>query len=109
MRYSEEDVANALFAYTDEGISLSKAAQMYGIPKSTLSTRLNGRGCRADQTQPSQRLSDYQEGQLVQWILRQEKLGHPPTHSHVKACIQALLHQIGDTRPLGKNYLTKFI
>jgi hypothetical protein len=33
MRYTEEGVANALFAYTDEGISLSKAAQMYGISR----------------------------------------------------------------------------
>lgn len=33
----------------------------------------------------------------------------PPTHSHVNACIWALLHHVGDTRPPGENYLRKFI
>ena len=50
--YTEELLINAAFDVTDNGISLSKVAQKYGVPKATLSYRLSGRPLRAEITHP---------------------------------------------------------
>jgi hypothetical protein len=44
----------------------------------------------------------------VSWILRQEQLGFAPSHTLLKATVTALLHQAGDIRPLGKNWIESF-
>ncbi|RYC79190.1 hypothetical protein BFJ63_vAg17935 [Fusarium oxysporum f. sp. narcissi] len=43
------------------------------------------------------------------WLLRQESLGYALTHSQLRSCVEALLRQQGDNKPLGKNWTTRFI
>ncbi|KAI1325482.1 hypothetical protein F5Y16DRAFT_377745 [Xylariaceae sp. FL0255] len=63
-------------------LGIKKAAQKWGVPKSTLADRLKNRPTFTNQQQPAQRLSKAQEDGLVEWILRQEALGYPVTHSN---------------------------
>jgi hypothetical protein len=55
--YTEDDVANAILAITDDGLSLNKAAQQHGIPKQTLLDQMHGKGAKGDQVQPKSRVS----------------------------------------------------
>jgi hypothetical protein len=55
--YIEETLANALFDITDNGLSQYRAAQKWGVPQQTISTRLRGQTALVDQIQPQQHLS----------------------------------------------------
>lgn len=40
--YTEDDIADAIFDVTDNGLLVNKAAQKYNIPATTISARMNG-------------------------------------------------------------------
>lgn len=108
--YSEDDVAEAILETTDNGLSLTQAAQKWGIPKQTLSDRLKGRKSVQEVQQPAQHLSQHQEERLEMWVLRQEALGYAPSHGQLRACAVSLLKEQGTSAPvLGKNWVTRFL
>jgi hypothetical protein len=39
----------------------------------------------------------------------QESLGYALTHSQLRSCVEALLRQQGDNKPLGKHWTTRFL
>ncbi|RYC77667.1 hypothetical protein BFJ63_vAg19460, partial [Fusarium oxysporum f. sp. narcissi] len=85
------------------------AAQKRGVPRSTLSGRLSGQASRNERIQAHQRISKSQEETLLRWVLRQESLGYALSHSQLRACVEAILKQQGDNKPLGKHWTTRFI
>ncbi|OBS16728.1 hypothetical protein FPOA_12668 [Fusarium poae] len=56
-----------------------------------------------------QRISKSQEETLIRWVLRQESLGYALSHSQLRACVEAILKQQGDNKPLGKHWTTRFV
>ncbi|RKK21579.1 hypothetical protein BFJ66_g17515 [Fusarium oxysporum f. sp. cepae] len=107
--YTEDEVAEAMLDVTDNGLSQSKSAQKREIPRSTLGDRLRGLPSRSEVTQPAQLLSKPEESRLVAWILRQEALGYAPSHSQVRATVNALLRQQGREKPVGVHWLARFM
>jgi hypothetical protein len=107
-RYIEDDIADAILVVTDEGLTLGQAALRFDIPKTTLSSRMRGRGAQADQIQPKQRITNNEEVRIKEWALRQESLGYRLSHSQIWAAVEALLKQRGDTTPLGVNWVSGF-
>ncbi|KAF6525446.1 hypothetical protein HZS61_011241 [Fusarium oxysporum f. sp. conglutinans] len=103
--YTEDEVAEAMLDVTDNGLSQNKSAQKREIPRSTLGDRLRGLPSRPEVTQPAQLLSKPEESRLVAWILRQEALGYAPSHSQVRATVNALLRQQGREKPVGLDSL----
>jgi DDE superfamily endonuclease/Tc5 transposase DNA-binding domain/helix-turn-helix, Psq domain len=93
----------------ENGVSQRKAAQRWGIPRSTLQKRLNGSQSRSDAFESLQRLSKEQEYHLVQWILVQTNLGLPPTHQTVKEFATRIIKAGGDDQPLGKHWIEGFL
>lgn len=93
----------------ENGISQRKAAQRWGIPRTTLQSRLNGRQARSDAYESYQRLSKEQECHLVGWILVQTNLGLPPTHQQVKEIAQRIVKAGGNDQPLGKHWMEGFL
>ncbi|KAI8398852.1 hypothetical protein FOFC_20077 [Fusarium oxysporum] len=59
--------------------------------------------------QAHQRIPKSQEETLIRWVLRQESLGYAPSHSQLRACVEAILKQQGDNKPLGKHWTTRFV
>ncbi|KAF6517789.1 hypothetical protein HZS61_003350 [Fusarium oxysporum f. sp. conglutinans] len=107
--YTEDDVAEAIFDTTDRGLSQNEAAQKRGVPQWTISRRLSGQASRNERIQAHQRIPKSQEKTLIRWVLRQESLGYAPSHSQVRACVEAILQQQGDNKPLGKHWTTRFV
>ncbi|RYC80162.1 hypothetical protein BFJ63_vAg16956 [Fusarium oxysporum f. sp. narcissi] len=107
--YTEDDVAEAILDITDRGLSQNEASQRRGVPQSTLSGRLSGQASRNERIQAHQRISKTQEETLIRWVLRQESLGYALSHSQLRACIEAILQQQGDNKPLGKHWTTRFV
>jgi hypothetical protein len=109
IRYTKDDLADAILAVTDEGLSQNQAAQRYGIPRRTLSNRISGRGAQSDQIQPNQRIKNDDEARIKQWVLQQESSGHELSHGQIRAAVEALLKQRDDNTPLGVNWVSRFI
>jgi predicted XRE-type DNA-binding protein len=86
-------MVNAMFDITDNGMSQYQAAQKYGIPQTTISSRFRGQTALPDQNHPRRHLSRNQEDKLVTWILRQKSLDYAPSHSQIRTCIIALQKQ----------------
>jgi hypothetical protein len=107
--YTEDDVAEAIFDVTDRGLSQATAAQKRGVSRWTISRRLSGHASRNERIQAHQRISKAQEETLVRWVLRQESLGYALSHSQLRACVEAILQQQGDNKPLGKHWTTRFV
>ncbi|KAK2685623.1 hypothetical protein QWA68_015429 [Fusarium oxysporum] len=107
--YTEDDVAEAIFDTTDRGLSQNEAAQKRGVPQWTISRRLSGQASRNERIQAHQRIPKSQEETLIRWVLRQESLGYAPSHSQVRAYVEAILQQQGDNKPLGKHWTTRFV
>jgi hypothetical protein len=107
--YTEKDVIDAVFDITDGSLSQYQASEKYGVAQPGLSKRLSSQKSRKESTHTHQRLSPSQEDRFVRWILRQEPLGYALPHSQLRSCVEALLRQQGDNKPLGKNWTSRFI
>jgi hypothetical protein len=107
-RYTEEDLNSAIQSVAN-GQSVKKAAIEWGIPRSTLRTRLNGALPRDQAFSGLQRLSKVQEDYLTQWVLTQAALGLPPTHAQLKEFAGRILRAKGDHQPIGKRWIEGFL
>ncbi|RYC80284.1 hypothetical protein BFJ63_vAg16824 [Fusarium oxysporum f. sp. narcissi] len=107
--YIEDEVAEAMLDVTDNGLSQNKSAQKREIPRSTLGDRLRGLPSRSEVTQPAQLPSKPEECILVAWILWQEALGYAPSHSQVRATVNALLRQQGRAKPVNVHWLARLM
>ena len=106
-QYTQDDLDMALQAIAG-GKSVRKAALEWGIPRSTLQDRVHGTETHHEAAEDQQRLSPAQEKRLADWILCQEELGLPLTHSQIKEFVVRILAVKGDTNKLGKNWVTGF-
>jgi hypothetical protein len=89
--------------------SQRKAADAYGIPRSTLQQRLNGRKPNAIAHSNQQRLTPEQETFLADWILDEDSRAQPPSHLRVREMAIRILHMNGDYKPLGRHWVPNFI
>ncbi|KAI8411016.1 hypothetical protein FOFC_07610 [Fusarium oxysporum] len=101
------DVIDAVFDITDGSLSQYQASEKYGVAQPVLSKRLLGQKSRKGSTHTHQHLSPSQEDRFVRWILRQVPLGYALSHSQLRSCVEALLRQQGDNKPLGKNWTSR--
>jgi hypothetical protein len=106
--YTEENLRAALNAMAD-GLSLRNASSSYGIPRSTLISRVKGSQPRSLAFESYQKLSVTQEKQLTGWVCVQGALGLPPTHAQVRAIAASLLGLTDQPSALGKNWLADFL
>ncbi|KAM4058227.1 DDE superfamily endonuclease [Hirsutella rhossiliensis] len=90
--YTEDEMANAILDIT------KMACRSIALPKTL-----------ADQIQSHKLSRKTQEALLVFWILRQESLGYAPSHSQIRACVEALMRQLNNEQTVGRNWVSKFI
>ncbi|VEN54906.1 unnamed protein product [Callosobruchus maculatus] len=113
-KYSENDLFRAVHSIKSGEISLNYASKLYGIPKSTLSNKLNKKVPMERKMGPTTILTKEEEEELVIWILNKAKLGFPLSGEDVKDSIQNVLKQcprpnpFKDDRP-GKKWLALFL
>ncbi|KAM4054432.1 Tc5 transposase DNA-binding domain-containing protein [Hirsutella rhossiliensis] len=88
MKYTESDIHSALEAIANGG-SAKKAARDWASRGQLFTI-----ACM--------------EKQLTEWILIQDALGLPPTHSQIRQFAQRMLAVKGDHTPLGKHWMQAF-
>eukprot|EP00111_Clytia_hemisphaerica_P014389 TCONS_00042389-protein len=82
-KYTDEDMENAIKEVKEKGMSLGKAQQLFGIPKQTLSDRINGRWGSTKIGRPTE-LTSEEENALIFYILYMASIAHPLTVSQIK-------------------------
>jgi hypothetical protein len=89
--------------------SIRATALVWDVNRSTLTQRLNGGVSRSQGHANQQLLSPTQEKMLVNWILKQERLGHVPTHQRVRE-FAAKIRSFSSEHPhISKNWTTRFM
>ena len=84
---------------------IAKIARKYGIHRTTLTNRFNGKSVSREEYKLESRLLDvHQEKKLIQFISRQSKLSVPPT----PAIVANVASQMAG-RAVGKNYVSRFV
>ena len=106
--YTEEDIQDALNDIAN-GKLMRKASTDWGVPRTTLTDRINGRVSRTEAKALDQRLSPIQEQRLTDWVLVQESLGQNPTHAQIRAFAGRILAARHDAVPLGKRWMAGFL
>lgn len=106
--YTEADIQRALRDIA-EGRSIRKAGLDWGVPRTTLSDRIQGRISQREAQEPSQRLSPIQEQQLTQWVLTQQAIGLSPTHAQIRTFASRIIATRDNSLLLGKRWIAGFL
>ncbi|KAI0994849.1 hypothetical protein K3495_g13333 [Podosphaera aphanis] len=110
MSKREESIRRAILELVkDPNLSEKAVAADYNILRSTLRNRRAGGTSRAISKQPTQRSFPEQEKFLADWILEMGAQGFPPSHARTREMTCQITRSNGDTAPLGKEWVCKFI
>ena len=96
---------------TDEGIydSISQATRVTGAPRSTVYHRRAGRPPRSQINVRSTRLTLKQEAIFTRWITDLQLQYQPVNYTQLTKIAEKLAHQNDPSRPLGKNWVSRFV
>jgi len=90
-QYTQEELVNAINSIINEEKSLNQVHKETGIPKSTLSTKINNKVPMERKMGPQTILTEVEEGRIANWILSKAKVGFPVNPENVKDSIQNFL------------------
>ena len=89
--------------------SIRQAAAAHGCSRSTLTRRKSGTIPRQESNLSLRRISPAMEEELVEWITRLRDANKPPNQSMIVEKVAQLFRARGDTRPVGKNLVSRLI
>ena len=85
--WSHDTMSKAIDAVTTKGFTVRRAALEFNVPRSTLNDRITGRVPHGKKSGKSKHLSDEEEEELVQFLLRCATIGYPRTRQEVIAVV----------------------
>ena len=85
-------MAGAMKSYLDGKMGMNRAADQYGVPRTTLKDRLSGRVTLGTNPGPVPYLTP-EEDELVKHLLTCADIGYPKTKQEVLAIIQQAIHK----------------
>lgn len=91
----------------DPALRIRAAAKTYSVPHTTLTMRLRGTSSRRDSTPKSRKLTDAEEGAILQHILDLHARSFPPRLANVEDTANKLLAD-RDSPPVGKRWASNF-
>ena len=95
-QYSKEDMSNALKAVEEDDMKIMVAAKVYGVPRKTLSDRVNG--THSSKGGPSTILTAEEEGYLVIYIQYMAKRCFPLSITQIRGFAWAIVMKSGRTK-----------
>ena len=106
-----EEAVNACL----RGMSIRRAAEFYGIPKSTICDKLNGRTPMARNKGPPTKLSTELENRIEHWIKHMARIGYGQSRTDILDKVEELLNKLnvkkmfGDSNRLSIKWYTLFM
>ena len=84
-------------------ISINKAADKYGIPRTTLKDKLAGRTPLISTQGPNPYLTKEEEGEIVTWAVHMSRIGYGRTKEQIFDIVQTLLTKHPRPNPFVNN------
>jgi hypothetical protein len=94
-----------------EKLSVSEAARIYDIPRTTLQDRIRGVHNRVESRANSFKLTEIEENSLKKWVISMDIRGAAPRPSMVQEMANLLLATRGTTpiQTVGKNWVSTYV
>lgn len=93
-QYDAEQLYRAFEAVKD-GTPVTRAAEQFGVPKSTLSDRVTGKVEFGSHSGPERYLTDEEESELVSFLCQSAKMGYAKTRKEVLSIVEGVLASKG--------------
>lgn len=106
--WTQEQMYGAINSVLQEGMSIRRAADQYGVPKSSLGDRLSGRVLPDARCGPDTYLSLREEDELVMFLTRCASIGYAKSRKEVLALVQAVLDSRGIHRTITNGWWESF-
>ena len=94
-RWNEEEMGQALNAVAVKGVSVRRAALIYGVPKSTLGDRVSGRVQCGATCGREKYLTDEEEEDLATFIENCASVGYAKTRKQILALVERIMSAQG--------------
>lgn len=94
-QWSDSQMKAAINSVTKDGLSQHKAADLHGVPRSTLKDRLSGRVIHGTNPGPRPYLSNTEEAELADFLVETAKIGYGRTRRDVKCLVETHLQNHG--------------
>jgi len=102
-QYTHNDLVNAVEAIVSKKKSFNQVHKETGIPKATLSTKVNNKVPLERKMGPPSVLLVDQENQIVNWILSNGKVGFSVHPEQLKDSVQSVLKESPKQNPFINN------
>lgn len=106
--WTELKMQDALQMHTG-GILMNKAANAYGIPRSTFQAQISGSKLQNEHDAAWQNLASLQEKKLQDWIFTQQDPGCPMSHLQVRDFTSKMAVLNGFDDGFGKHWIHCFM
>ena len=93
--WDEQQFAGAVSAIQDRGFTVRRAAEEYGIPKSTLHDRLSGKHLPGFRSGPERYLTDEEESELEEFLIGCASVGFAKSRIQVMELVQEVMRHKG--------------
>ena len=90
-KWSEESITGAMKAVADGLLGINKAADEFGVLRSTLKDRLSGKVVHGARSGPGPYLSSTEEDELMKILLTCTDIGLPKTRMEVIALVRKVV------------------
>ena len=90
-QYPSESLKYAVKAHFEDKMSIGRAAEQYGVPKTTLYDRIKGRTVEDGHSGPRRYLTDEEESTLVSFIKNCAEIGCGKSRSQVLSIVQRVV------------------
>ena len=107
--WTEENMSRAISAVIQDGIAVRKAAELYNVPKSTLSDRITGRVLPGSKSGPATYLTTQEEKELVTFLCRSAAIGYGRTRSEVIAIVERIISSRGVYKKVSSGWWESFV
>ncbi|XP_060602779.1 uncharacterized protein LOC132755864 [Ruditapes philippinarum] len=112
--YTNETLSYAVSLIRSKGISLRHATKVYGIPKTTLSNKVNGKSDIGSRSGPGTVLTKAEEDMIADWAIKMAKMGFGRTRAEILDTVQCIIKQDGRVCPFvncrpGKDWYYAFL
>ena len=86
-------MGGAIKCVMDGKMGVNRAADQYGVPRTTLKDRLSGRVTPGTNPGPVPYLTSEEEGELVEHLLTCADIGYPKTKQEVLAIVRQAIYK----------------
>ena len=107
-QWSEDVMEKAINAVINDGVSIRRAAEDYGIPKSTLGDRISGRILPGSSSGPRKLLTTEEEEDLVAFLRRCAAIGYPKSRKDLMELVQRILEGKGIEHQVSNGWWNAF-